>query len=84
MNSEEKKRNRCSIKTFYAMNHEKGKVFTFDKFKKCRFSRSQIFRIMAHYDTHGFEDRKVGSGRLLKLTWAWAWEVSFKYVNMNM
>ena len=45
MNSEEKKRNRCSIKTFYAMNHEKGKVFTFNKFKKCGFSRSQIFRI---------------------------------------
>ena len=57
MNSEEKKRNRCSIKTFYAMNHEKGKVFTFNKFKKCGFSRSQFFRIMAHYDTHGFEDR---------------------------
>ena len=54
MNSEEKKRNRCSIKTFYAMNHEKGKVFTFNKFKMCGYNRSQIFRIMAHYNTHGY------------------------------
>ena len=40
MNSEEKKRLRSSVKTFYSLNHEKGKTYIFKEFKNCQVARS--------------------------------------------
>ena len=63
MNSAKKKRMRDAIKTFYDLNHDKGKAYTFKEFKKCGYSRSQVYRIIDSFEKRGFQDHKVGGGR---------------------
>ena len=56
-----------SIVTFYSLNHDKGKFYTFLHFKKLskdkKLHKATIYRILRRYDDQGHIDRKSGSGR---------------------
>ena len=45
MNSSEKKHLHDSIKTFYDLNHDKGKPYTLKHFKNSGYRERQMFRI---------------------------------------
>ena len=49
-----------SISTFYGLHHEKGKSYTFERFKKAAH-KSRIYRIMKHFDERGHCNRQAGS-----------------------
>ena len=50
MISSEKKHLHDSIKTFYDLNHDKGKPYTLKHFKTSGYSERQMFHIMNSFD----------------------------------
>ena len=51
-----------SLATFYQINHEKGKYFTFSQFKK-QIPKPTIYRIMKLIDETGDYSVKRGPGK---------------------
>ena len=57
-----------SILEFYKLHHDKGINYTYNEWKNCELSKRTIYRLMAKFDKDGNIDRKIGSGRPLKMT----------------
>ena len=61
-----------SIVTFYSLNHDKGKFYTFLHFKKLskdkKLHKAKIYRILKRYDDQGHIDRKSGRSRPRKMS----------------
>ena len=62
------KKKRDSIAMFYELNHNKGKKYTYEHFKKCGLSERGIYYILARFDERGSVDQKLGAGRPKVLT----------------
>ena len=63
---------KVAIKTFYGLNHSKGKLYVLEHFrdavKQGLISKSQIYRLLEKLENEGNIDRKPGSKRPSKLT----------------
>ena len=57
------KKTRDSIAIFHKLNHNKGKKYTYDHFKKCGLSKAGIYYILARFDECGTVDQKSGARR---------------------
>ena len=62
------KKKRDSIATFYELNHNKGRTYTYNHFKNCGLSRRGIYYILARFDERGNVEQKTGAGRPKVLT----------------
>ena len=62
------KEKRDSIAMFYKLNHNKGKKYTYEHFKKCGLSERGIYYILTRFDECGSVERKSGAGRPKILT----------------
>lgn len=57
------KKNRETIVNFYCANKEKGKAFTFSRFKKEGVAKSTVYSILKTFEERKTVERKPGSGR---------------------